>query len=57
MKRNVSPHVMTKSILGSLFVLTLLLSSSVSYGQTPANFSGVWIQDTSKSDDFYKSLM
>lgn len=56
MKRNVSPHVMTKSILGSLFVLTLLLSSSVSYGQTPANFSGVWIQDTSKSDDFYKKF-
>jgi hypothetical protein len=24
--------------------------------QSPANFSGVWIQDATKSDDFYKSF-
>ncbi|MCX6329082.1 MAG: hypothetical protein NTZ85_06140 [Bacteroidia bacterium] len=56
MKRNGSPRVKTNSILGSLFVLSLLLCSSVSYAQSPANFSGVWIQDTTKSDDFYKSF-
>lgn len=56
MKRNVSPRLRTNSILGSLFVLSLLLCSSVSYAQSPANFSGVWIQDTTKSDDFYKSF-
>ena len=56
MKRNGSPRVRTNSILGSLFVLYLLLCSSVSYAQSPANFSGVWIQDTTKSDDFYKSF-
>lgn len=46
----------TNSILGSLFVLSLLLCSSGSYAQSPANFSGVWIQDHAKSDDFYKSF-
>jgi hypothetical protein len=56
MKRNGSPRIKTNSILESLFVLSLLLCSSVSYAQSPANFSGVWIQDTTKSDDFYKSF-
>ena len=56
MKRNVSPRLRTNSILEYLFVLSLLLCSSVSYAQSPANFSGVWIQDTTKSDDFYKSF-
>jgi hypothetical protein len=56
MKRNGSPLLRTKSILGSLFVISLLLCSSVSYAQSPANFSGVWIQDTTKSDDFYKAF-
>ncbi len=46
----------TYSVLGSLFVLSLLLCSSVSYAQSPVNFSGVWIQDTVKSDDFYKAF-
>ena len=56
MKRNGSPRLTTNSIFGSLFILYLLLCSSVSYAQSPANFSGVWIQDTTKSDDFYKSF-
>ena len=56
MKRYGSPRIKTNSILGSLFVLSLLLCPSVSYAQSPANFSGVWIQDTTKSDDFYKSF-
>lgn len=56
MKRNGSPRVRTNSILGSLFVLYLILCSSVSYAQSPANFSGIWIQDTTKSDNFYKSF-
>jgi hypothetical protein len=56
MKRNGSPLLMTNSILGSLFVISLLLCSSVSYAQSPANFSGVWVQDTTKSDDFYKKF-
>jgi hypothetical protein len=56
MKRNGSPRLRTNSILGSLFVLSLILCSSVLHAQSPANFSGVWIQDTTKSDDFYKSF-
>lgn len=39
-----------------LFVFFLLLCSDFAYAQSPANFSGVWIQDTIKSDDFYKSF-
>lgn len=56
MKQHGSPRLWTNSILGSLFVLSLLFCSSVSYAQSPVNFSGVWIQDTTKSDDFYKSF-
>ena len=56
MKRYGSPHIIFKSVLGSLFVLSLVLYSAVSYSQSPVNFSGVWIQDTTKSDDFYKSF-
>jgi len=56
MKRNESPRLQIKSILESIFVFSLLLYSSVSYAQSPANFSGVWIQDTMKSDDFYKKF-
>src|SRR5665647_1013952 len=56
MKRNGLYRLRTSSILGSLFVLFLLLCSSVSSAQSPVNFSGVWIQDTTKSDDFYKSF-
>lgn len=54
MKRNGSPRLSEYSI--SLFVLLLILCSSASYAQSPANFSGVWVQDTTKSDDFYKKF-
>ena len=53
MKRNASSR---KAILGSLLVISLLLCSSVSSAQSPVNFSGTWIQDTTKSDDFYKKF-
>ena len=46
----------TNSILRSFSVLSLFLCSFVSFAQSPANFSGVWIKDASKSDDFYKSF-
>jgi hypothetical protein len=56
MKQNASRCFRTNSFLLPLFVLSLLLCSYVSNGQTPVNFSGVWIQDTIKSDAFYKSF-
>ena len=56
MVRNGSPYLRTNTYLGSLFVIWLLLGSSVSFAQSPANFSGVWILDPAKSDDFYKSF-
>jgi hypothetical protein len=56
MKRNGSPRLSVNSISLSLLVLLLILCSSASYAQTPANFSGVWVQDTIKSDDFYKKF-
>jgi hypothetical protein len=53
----VKPWKLTvNSIPVSVFVIYLLLCSSASYAQSPSNFSGVWIQDTTKSDDFYKSF-
>lgn len=57
MTRNVTPLRRINPLLLFLFVLSLLLLSAVTYGQSPANFSGVWIQDSAKSDDFYKSFI
>lgn len=42
------------ALSASVFVFTLMFCTSVSYAQTPTDFSGVWIQDNVKSDDFYK---
>jgi hypothetical protein len=56
MKQIASPCFWTNPVSKFVFVLSLLLITSVSYAQSPANFSGVWIQDTVKSDDFYKSF-
>lgn len=39
----------------SLLVISIFYSTG-SYAQTPLDFSGVWIQDTTKSDDFYKAF-
>jgi hypothetical protein len=43
-------------ILKSFIIFLLSFCASVLYAQSPVNFSGVWIQDTTKSDDFYKSF-
>lgn len=56
MKRNESSLVRTNFISGSAFVLCFLMFSSVLTGQAPANFAGLWIQDTVKSDKFYKGI-
>jgi len=39
-----------------LIAIAMMFVSSALYGQTPANFSGNWVQDNVKSDDFYKSF-
>jgi hypothetical protein len=57
MKLNGSVRILINSSLGSVFVFSLILFSSVSCSQSPVNFSGVWIQDTAKSDDFYKAFI
>jgi len=56
MKRDGSACIKTSFILVSLFVLSLFLYSSVSCTQSQADFSGVWIRDTIKSDNFYKGI-
>ncbi len=56
MKRHASPLRRIYSALVSLFSLLLLLSSSASIAQSQVNFSGEWIQDPVKSDDFYKAF-
>lgn len=55
MNTNESSRHRTSSISGSLLMLALLLCSSVSNAQSPPNFSGVWIRDTVRSDNFYKT--
>lgn len=56
MKLNGSFSLRSKYVFGSLLAISLFICSSVSYAQVTANFSGVWMQDTVKSDDFYKSF-
>jgi hypothetical protein len=56
MKYNRSPRFSKNSLSGYVFFLSLIFSSSFSHAQSPADFSGLWIQDTVKSDDFYKSF-
>ena len=43
-------------IIKSIMVFSMIFWVSTLYGQKPADFSGVWIQDNEKSDDFYKSF-
>jgi hypothetical protein len=43
-------------IIKSLIIGLFIFCGSVLYGQSPVNFSGSWIQDTVKSDDFYKAF-
>jgi hypothetical protein len=56
MNPNGTSRLRYNSFIGSLFVMSLLFCSAFSYSQSPANFSGIWIQDTTKSDDFYKTF-
>jgi hypothetical protein len=56
MRQIESPGFRSNTILGFMFVICLLMCSSVSYAQSPVNFAGVWVQDTTKSDDFYKAF-
>lgn len=39
----------------TLVIVLTLLAASLS-AQTPADFTGTWIQDNAKSDDFYKGF-
>ena len=55
MKRAFSSHIRTNYSY-FLVALCIIFSSSALYAQSPADFSGVWIQDSIKSDDFYKSF-
>ncbi|MCU0473490.1 MAG: hypothetical protein MUC93_09010 [Bacteroidales bacterium] len=43
-------------IFKSFLILSLIFYASALYAQTTADFSGVWAQDTEKSDDFYKEF-
>jgi hypothetical protein len=43
-------------IFKSLIITFSIFYTSSLSAQSPVNFSGVWIQDTTKSDDFYKSF-
>ena len=44
------------SIIISFIALALISFTSASYAQSVLDFSGVWVQDTAKSDDFYKAF-
>ncbi len=56
MKNFRSLFLQKRLILKSIMVLSVILWASTLYGQKTADFSGVWIQDNEKSDDFYKSF-
>jgi len=43
-------------IFKSFLILSMIFYTSSLYAQSPADFSGVWVQDTVKSDDFYKAF-
>ena len=46
-----------RSMATMLFLLAAItVFPSVLYAQTPVDFSGTWIQDAEKSDDFYKEF-
>jgi len=43
-------------MIALLFLVTILISPAVLNAQKPVDFSGTWIQDAEKSDDFYKEF-
>jgi hypothetical protein len=45
-----------KVAIAPFLLLIFMVYSGVSYSQAVADFSGTWIQDNTKSDDFYKSF-
>jgi hypothetical protein len=45
-----------KMIIKSFIVLALISYASALYAQSVPDFSGVWTQDITKSDDFYKDF-
>ena len=49
-------RLLRNSIIRSFIVLALISFASASYAQSVPDFSGVWVQDTAKSDDFYKAF-
>jgi len=49
-------HLRNSSIFKSFLFLLLISYTSALYAQPLPDFSGVWIQDNVKSDDFYKSF-
>lgn len=40
----------------SLLIFLLIIYGASLYGQTSVNFSGLWVMNNAKSDDFYKSF-
>jgi hypothetical protein len=44
-------------VTGFSILILLLFSLSVASAQSATNFSGVWLQDSAKSDDFYKDFI
>lgn len=40
----------------STLLISLLISATCIYAQSPVNFSGVWVKDNAKSDEFYKDF-
>lgn len=49
-------HIRKSSIFNSFLILLLITCASALNAQTLPDFTGVWIQDNVKSDDFYKSF-
>jgi hypothetical protein len=56
MDRNESPRLRFKTVLRTVFVFCLFLCASASIAQSPVDFSGDWIRDPAKSDNFYKAF-
>jgi len=54
---NIRLFTRRNNLLIRIAVLMLLVSlSALLHSQAPADFSGTWVQDSSKSDDFYKKF-
>ena len=56
MKHYVSFRTAKNPIFKTFLILLMIPFASALYSQSTSDFSGVWIQDNVKSDDFYKSF-